>query len=326
MIDIHSHLIPFVDDGSKSEEMTIEMIKIGIENGTKKIVLTPHYIRGVYDIPFLEIEKKFNELKLMLIDKNLVKEIEDIENEDNREYEEYKENTEYKKNIENIKEKQIEEIEEIEETIKIKEIEERSEKISDEVNEKIEAKDIDDKRVELYLGQEVYFTKKLLEQYKNKEIGTINNTDYMLIEFKMDDFNIENIKDVIYELKIRGIKPIIAHPERYLKFIKKPELINELIEEGYLFQLNCGSLKGDFGKKVQKLAEKYIENKIYNFIGSDAHRLENRNNNMKYIIEFLDEEYFEFIKNSSEKMLKNEKIIFIGKKIEKKGILERLFR
>ena len=36
MIDIHSHVIPGIDDGAKNEEMAIEMLKIAEKSGTKK--------------------------------------------------------------------------------------------------------------------------------------------------------------------------------------------------------------------------------------------------------------------------------------------------
>ena len=36
MIDMHSHIIYGIDDGSKSKEMTLEMLKLSIECGVKK--------------------------------------------------------------------------------------------------------------------------------------------------------------------------------------------------------------------------------------------------------------------------------------------------
>lgn len=47
MIDIHSHMLQNVDDGSKNLEMSIEMAKIYIENGFKGVIVTPHYIEGI---------------------------------------------------------------------------------------------------------------------------------------------------------------------------------------------------------------------------------------------------------------------------------------
>lgn len=42
MIDIHSHILPGIDDGSKSMEETVELLKIAQESGTKIIVASPH--------------------------------------------------------------------------------------------------------------------------------------------------------------------------------------------------------------------------------------------------------------------------------------------
>ena len=42
MIDIHSHILPGLDDGSKSMEETVELLKIAQDSGTKIIVASPH--------------------------------------------------------------------------------------------------------------------------------------------------------------------------------------------------------------------------------------------------------------------------------------------
>ncbi|MBQ8426598.1 MAG: hypothetical protein IJX16_02425 [Clostridia bacterium] len=43
MVDIHSHLLPFVDDGSDGYEMSIELLKNACNQGVTDVVLTPHY-------------------------------------------------------------------------------------------------------------------------------------------------------------------------------------------------------------------------------------------------------------------------------------------
>jgi protein-tyrosine phosphatase len=42
MIDIHSHILPCLDDGSKSWDITLEMCRLAIEDGITHIVATPH--------------------------------------------------------------------------------------------------------------------------------------------------------------------------------------------------------------------------------------------------------------------------------------------
>lgn len=50
MIDIHSHLLPFIDDGSDSLEKSVYLIKKAVDEGVSKIVLTPHYNLGEYKL------------------------------------------------------------------------------------------------------------------------------------------------------------------------------------------------------------------------------------------------------------------------------------
>lgn len=180
--------------------------------------------------------------------------------------------------------------------------------------------------VEIMAGQEIYYHKDLIYYYNDKLIGTINNSRYMLIEFPMMEFNIDDIIDGLYELTIRGIVPIIAHPERYKPFIKKPHLINKFIEEGYLFQMNSGSLLGKFGRDVQRLAETYYNNGIYSVIGSDAHSSNSRNTNLEPLQDLIKDGISVFDKNA-EKILQDEEVLFTGKMIkEKRGFLSLFSR
>ena len=48
MIDIHTHLLPGVDDGSSSLQQTIEQLRIMTQAGVKKVYLTPHFMRNLY--------------------------------------------------------------------------------------------------------------------------------------------------------------------------------------------------------------------------------------------------------------------------------------
>ncbi len=43
ILDFHTHILPSVDDGSKSVEMSVEMLNAEYKQGIKKVVLTPHF-------------------------------------------------------------------------------------------------------------------------------------------------------------------------------------------------------------------------------------------------------------------------------------------
>ena len=49
MIDIHSHILPGIDDGAKTERDSIEMAKVAVEEGITTIIATPHHRNGVFD-------------------------------------------------------------------------------------------------------------------------------------------------------------------------------------------------------------------------------------------------------------------------------------
>lgn len=43
MIDFHTHILPGIDDGSRSVEMTMQMLNAETEQGVTGIVATPHF-------------------------------------------------------------------------------------------------------------------------------------------------------------------------------------------------------------------------------------------------------------------------------------------
>ncbi len=57
MIDFHSHMLPKMDDGSKSSEESIQMLKASFEQGVEAVVLTPHYY-GMREYPAEFLERR----------------------------------------------------------------------------------------------------------------------------------------------------------------------------------------------------------------------------------------------------------------------------
>lgn len=66
MIDIHSHILPDLDDGSKSMEMSIRMAQLYVENGFEKVVTTSHYFGECKGVQLDDLEAAKFELEDML--------------------------------------------------------------------------------------------------------------------------------------------------------------------------------------------------------------------------------------------------------------------
>jgi protein-tyrosine phosphatase len=104
---------------------------------------------------------------------------------------------------------------------------------------------------------------------------TINRGRYLLVEFA--DFMIPpSIGDTFYEFALRGIRPIITHPERNPILQESPDNIIEWLRGDCLVQITAGSLEGGFGKVAESMAWDLLRKGWVHFIATDAHSLEKR--------------------------------------------------
>lgn len=67
-IDMHSHILPQVDDGSRNMEQTISMLKIAYEEGIRTIVATSHYYPGRFEEPAKVLIERLKEVKECIAD------------------------------------------------------------------------------------------------------------------------------------------------------------------------------------------------------------------------------------------------------------------
>lgn len=69
-IDIHSHLLPSVDDGTKSFDETLQLLIQMHSFGIKNLVLTPHIMESVWENSSEFLKLRFNELTTFLKQSN----------------------------------------------------------------------------------------------------------------------------------------------------------------------------------------------------------------------------------------------------------------
>lgn len=80
------------------------------------------------------------------------------------------------------------------------------------------------------------------------------------------------LQNILLRIKSKGYFPILAHPERYQYMTESN--YHQLKSMNIKFQLNLFSLYGMYGKEVQKKAQAMLKTGMYNYIGTDLHRLE----------------------------------------------------
>ena len=80
-----------------------------------------------------------------------------------------------------------------------------------------------------------------------------------------------NIEEVIFALRLKGLIPVIAHPERYIFYHANFALYERFIDLGCKLQVNLLSLLGYYGKPVKQMAEKLFDKKMVSLVGTDMH-------------------------------------------------------
>lgn len=167
--------------------------------------------------------------------------------------------------------------------------------------------------LQVFPSQEVHLHGELLEKIAADDILFMDETErYLLLELPHDSIP-QYTHKIIFELTARGIRPVIAHPERNRAIQQDPERLYELLELGCLTQLTCGSYLGVFGTTVQSLTEKIIQANQGFVMASDAHNFDGRKFLLKEAFERLRIEEGEAIVS---RMQQNAKDILNGADID----------
>ena len=245
MIDIHTHILPHLDDGAKDTATSLAIMQKQLAQGVKTVVFTPHYY-GRKHPPARFLEKR------------------------NAAFERLKGS------------------------------------IPSDLN--------------VRLGAEVHFTGINVPEYDELCKLAIEDTTYLLLELpfttKWTRELTEKIADFVYET---GYTPIIAHVERYKEVLKKPALVNELVEIGCLIQVNAQSF---LDKKTKRFAFALVKHGLVHCIGSDTHDMEEREPCLAeakgaFEKESLAEDW-ENIQDNMQKILSDEELeLFVDGKVKK---------
>ena len=195
-VDMHSHLLPGIDDGVQTIAESLTCIKTLQHLGYKKLICTPHIISDMYPNDRETILPRLEETREALKENNI-----DIAIEAAAEY-----------------------------------------------------------MVDLEMEKQVLSGEPLL---------TFGN-NLILIEMSYVAPS-PNIEQVIFQLRLKGLQPILAHPERYVFYHNNLDNYQRFIDLGCMLQINLLSLLGYYGKQIKLVAEKLLKNKMVDLLGTDMH-------------------------------------------------------
>lgn len=105
----------------------------------------------------------------------------------------------------------------------------------------------------------------------DNEVVKTMPSGYILVEnsFIQEPWNLQQL---VFDIKIKDMKPVLAHPERYYYYWGHNRRQYEALHEaGLLFQVNLLSLAGYYGKHEKATAEWLVNHDLVDFIGSDIH-------------------------------------------------------
>lgn len=163
--------------------------------------------------------------------------------------------------------------------------------------------------LELYSGMEVYVTRNLTDLLEQNRLLTLGESHYLLMEFGFDE-PASFMDHMLQAVKRQGFIPVIAHPERYYCVQDDHEQISWWNEDGYVLQINKGSLFGMFGQQAAETAHWCLSEGCIHLIGSDAHSPFRRTTRMgeawEYISEFNSPEIADFLFRDNPRRILND--------------------
>ena len=163
--------------------------------------------------------------------------------------------------------------------------------------------------ITIHLGNEIFLHNNLIASIEGAKCYGLNKSNYLLVELPFHN-QIRGLIDILYEFKVKGYTPIIAHPERYTYLQDNPDLVDKLKEEGTLFQCNYSSILGYYRKDAERLIKYMLKKHYVDYLGTDIHHinkafvLDNFAKIKKTIIKITGDEYFNEIMENCSNLIK----------------------
>lgn len=136
-------------------------------------------------------------------------------------------------------------------------------------------------------GAEIAWTHQTPLALRQGRIPTMGGTDYVLLEL-WRNISWQAAQDAVKQLTRAGYCPVLAHPERYLAFIRSPKKTLQFRNEtGALLQLNADTVLSPRNYWERRFTEYLLKEGAVDAIASDAHDCINRPVNMEAAYQWL---------------------------------------
>jgi protein-tyrosine phosphatase len=124
--------------------------------------------------------------------------------------------------------------------------------------------------LEVLAGAEVALTRAVdltAEQLAGFRLG---DGPWLLLEapISVDSPGVEGLVGIVQS---RGVRVLLAHPERCASFHTDPDLLARLVAGGCRAQVTANALTGFFGRTVQASARRYVDAGLVHVVSSDSH-------------------------------------------------------
>lgn len=201
MIDLHSHLLPGIDDGPGSMEQSIAMARGAEADGIKTVVATPHVDHAHRVVPA------------------------------------------------------------------------RIPTVALEVRSALQAAKVD---ISLLTGGELSITR--LSELTEPELRTValGRSSWVLLECPLRRAGARALEAAVFELRVRGYSPLLAHPERSPDLLSDVKRVRALVAGGCLCSITAGALLGQFGTTSRRFALQLLDEGLAHNVASDGHDADRR--------------------------------------------------
>lgn len=193
MIDLHSHILPGIDDGSESLEMTHAMLELLQQQGVHTVVATPHFY-AMKDTPDNFLRRRAQAAAQLQAGENMP---------------------------------------------------------------------------QILLGAEVAYFDGMSNSEALEKLR-LGGTELLLVEMPFGTWTGRMVKEICQLPLQTGLRPVLAHVERYRKRDQLPKYRRQLLEQGILLQCNAEAF---VDRSTRRWALGQLKQGNVHFLGSDAHNL-----------------------------------------------------